>query len=173
MAPVALIPNGIYQIQNGQYPDSLATYLAPEPGAPILGYPRFSPPEQKQEWKVTNQGDGGNQVTIESVSAPGSFATVAGFFDGAPLFAKAPTVWTVVKVDGGKYYLQSPDGKFVWQLPGGAPYTEVLLCILPLPGARIPLTLIHKSLVHYLKTIQDKYQWLIERGEGKVMIGYM
>ena len=95
MAPVPLIPNGIYQIQNDQYSGNLVTYLAPQPGGPILGYTQISPPDVKQEvravicrglyspvqqWLITNEGDGGNQVTIESVSTPGSFATAAGFF---------------------------------------------------------------------------------------------
>ncbi|KAF8126303.1 hypothetical protein EV363DRAFT_1453028 [Boletus edulis] len=113
MAP--FIPDGVYVIRNVGSGDVVCLKNG-APGGPIVGCqdgPGY-PCERWNLWRIKNIGGGGNQVTIESVCVPGSFANADESQD-APLFgAPARTIWTIVKVDRG-YYLQSPDADFVWQ----------------------------------------------------------
>ncbi|KAF8439716.1 hypothetical protein L210DRAFT_3645725 [Boletus edulis BED1] len=120
MAP--FIPDGVYVILN--FASNVIVCLKNGvPGGPIVGCRDSS--GTCQQWKIKNIGGGGNQITIESVCAPGSFVN-ADQLQGSPLFgAPEQTIWTVVKVDRG-YYLQSPDAGFVWQFDSeGAPIVLV------------------------------------------------
>ncbi|KAG6377939.1 hypothetical protein JVT61DRAFT_14732 [Boletus reticuloceps] len=112
------IPDGVYVIRNVGSNDVVCLENG-IPGAPIVGRmdgPGY-PCERLNLWRIKNIGEGGNQVTIESMCILGSFAN-ANEFQDAPLFsAPARTIWTIVKVDRG-YYLQSPDADFVWQFNG-------------------------------------------------------
>ncbi|KAF8428485.1 hypothetical protein L210DRAFT_947871 [Boletus edulis BED1] len=96
MAP--FIPDGVYVILN--FASNVIVCLKNGvPGGPIVGCRDSS--GTCQQWKIKNIGGGGNQITIESVCAPGSFVN-ADQLQGSPLFgAPEQTIWTVVKVDRG------------------------------------------------------------------------
>ncbi|KAI9567955.1 hypothetical protein HD554DRAFT_2039333 [Boletus coccyginus] len=132
MAPQALIPDGVWKIRSVAFPGYIADLIDGIPGGPICAYTDSSS-NTNDKWKITNHGDGGNQVTIESYSVGGNFATVVPpFYPGSSLVAFQPsTLWTVVNVGGGKYYFQSPDGQYVWQLPRGEDREKVLNFSIP------------------------------------------
>ncbi|KAG6377937.1 hypothetical protein JVT61DRAFT_14729 [Boletus reticuloceps] len=110
------VPDGVYKIRNVQYSRVVVDLINGVRGGPIMGY--IDRPSQCQ------RQDGGNEITIESVSTPGNFASAR---QGTELVGSDNiTVWTVVKVDVG-YYLQSPGAQYVWQLASDGDYAPMEL----------------------------------------------
>ncbi|KAF8554075.1 hypothetical protein OG21DRAFT_1509400 [Imleria badia] len=113
MSPVPLIPNGVYKIWGGPYVANLSNGT---PSGNIVAGENVETSWIK--WRIQNRGDGGNQVTIENILLPGIFAYVEQENTGAPLVGSPrPTLWTLVKLDEGTFYIQTEDGQNVWELP--------------------------------------------------------
>ncbi|KAF8546031.1 hypothetical protein OG21DRAFT_1518389 [Imleria badia] len=85
-------------------------------------------PSDNLKWKIINRGGGGNQVAIENVLHPGAFANVPNEEVGAPLVgSNKDRLWTLVKVDHGKFAIQTEDGRYVWDLPQGKVNETIVL----------------------------------------------
>jgi len=125
MAP--FIPDSIYKIRNVEFSREVAGLVQGVTEGPVLGFVD-RPGNINTWWRIRNVGGGGNEITIESVSASGSFASAVQSPGAELLGSPDPTVWTVVKleVDRG-YYLQSPDAQFVWQLTRDGDYAPIVL----------------------------------------------
>ncbi|KAI9455883.1 hypothetical protein HD554DRAFT_2178305 [Boletus coccyginus] len=119
------IENGIYKIQNVKFSNYVADFTDGPPG-PIYVWEKH-PDNRNDRWCIRNVGDS-NQVTIESVSYSGNYATVQS---GSSLVGnKQPTVWSLVQLgptNTGPFYIQTPNGQLVWQLPKGANRQEIFL----------------------------------------------
>ncbi|KAF8548795.1 hypothetical protein OG21DRAFT_1500809 [Imleria badia] len=127
MSPGPLIPNGVYKIRNSQFSTHVADLSDGNPLGKIVAWEDVET-SSWDKWRVQNHGAGGNQVTIENVLVPGSFAYVQQKDAGAPLVgSRSPTLWTVVKLDQGKFYIQTEDGQLVWELPKGIDCEEIVL----------------------------------------------
>ncbi|KAI9570803.1 hypothetical protein HD554DRAFT_2081328 [Boletus coccyginus] len=120
-----VVPDGVYKIFNVQYPTQVADLVNGGPG-PIDG--RTDRDAYNDKWKVKNtyQGVDSNEITIESVTSPGTYAytdqaQVRALGGGGPLIGSSlpATKWTVVKnsAEPGKYRIQSPNSVYIWQLP--------------------------------------------------------
>ncbi|KAF8439769.1 hypothetical protein L210DRAFT_3504220 [Boletus edulis BED1] len=123
MAP--FVPDGVYKIRNVEFSRSVAGMIGRTMMGPILGFTDSQGPNGL--WRIKNVGGGGNEIIIESMFPPGTFASADQFPGGRLIASPNLTVWTVVKQDRG-YYLQSPNAEFVWQLTrdgDGAPIVLV------------------------------------------------
>ncbi|KAF8439715.1 hypothetical protein L210DRAFT_3630670 [Boletus edulis BED1] len=117
------VPDGVYKIHNVQYSSLVVDLINGVKGGPIMGY-IDRPSNVNDKWCIKNVGDGGNEITIESVSTPGNFASAR---EGTQLVGSDDTtVWTVVKVDVG-YYLQSSGAQYVWKLTRDGDYAPMEL----------------------------------------------
>ncbi|KAN0080389.1 hypothetical protein V8E55_009955 [Tylopilus felleus] len=139
MAP--LIPNGAYKIRNGEFHTFVAALRHGNPHGPIVAQTAH-PSNKHDKFRIRNVGSGGNQVLVENLSRPGSYVS-ADQFEGASLIGSNDhLIWTIVNVGGGMHYLQSPDGRLVWELPRGVEYEHIML-------------------VHH--TGEEKTKWMFER----------
>ncbi|KAF8428476.1 hypothetical protein L210DRAFT_3652374 [Boletus edulis BED1] len=120
------VPNGLYKIRNVEFSRDVAGFTegARGPG-PILGF-IDRPGKINTLWRIKNVGGGGNEIIIESISAPGNFASAAQFANARLFGTPDQTVWTVVKEDSG-FYLQSPNAEFVWQLTRDGDLAQIVL----------------------------------------------
>ena len=87
MVPTPLIPNGVYKIRNGQSTKLAADLLRGDPYGLIIAAEDRPPYQFNQvrvirnggrysllrQWRITNEGNGGNQVTIQN-EITGTFA---------------------------------------------------------------------------------------------------
>ncbi|KAG6377943.1 hypothetical protein JVT61DRAFT_14736 [Boletus reticuloceps] len=124
---MSLIENGIYRIRNGEFPRFVADLVNGVPHGPISAHTEESD-NVNDQWRVINVGDGGNQIMLENMAAPGSFALSAQFPDNNLFGSHVQMEWTVVKADYG-YYLQTPNGQCVWELPEGADYVQIMVAL--------------------------------------------
>jgi len=96
------IADGTYRIRNVQYPTSSINLTRGLPYAAINNWP--NPDSANQQWIVKNIGN--NQITLESASARGYYASVYNFSRAAPLFGSPnPTYFTVQQASTGTYRL--------------------------------------------------------------------
>ncbi|KAG6377940.1 hypothetical protein JVT61DRAFT_14733 [Boletus reticuloceps] len=109
------VPNGVYKIRNVEFSGDVAGLVGGVSIGTLVGFIDRRPSNPNTLWRIVNVGGGGNEITIESVSAPGSFASADQYPDALVAGSGDQTVWTVVKEDRG-YYLQSPNAQLVWQL---------------------------------------------------------
>ncbi|KAI9570805.1 hypothetical protein HD554DRAFT_2169944 [Boletus coccyginus] len=113
-----VVPDGTYKIFNVQFSTQVADLVTGGPG-PIDGITDQNAHNDKWKVKNTYQGTDSNEITIESVKSPGTYA-YADQAQGAPVFGSSNAIkWTVVRneAEPGKYRIQSPNSVYIWQLP--------------------------------------------------------
>ncbi|KAF8126302.1 hypothetical protein EV363DRAFT_1268573 [Boletus edulis] len=119
------VPNGVYKIRNVEFSHEVAGLVGGVSIGTLVGF--IDPPGNPSTlWRIKNVGGGGDEITIESVSSPGSFASAVQYPDELIAGSGDQTVWTVVKEDRG-YYLQSPNGELVWQLTRNGKCAPIVL----------------------------------------------
>ncbi|KAH0834223.1 hypothetical protein J3R83DRAFT_11536 [Lanmaoa asiatica] len=125
MAAPPIIPDGVYKFLNVEFPIFAADLIHGNPLGTVSGYTN-NDASRNNKWKIVNIGSTGNEITIESVAAPGYFAYAFTKLSGDPITGFSdPMVWNVDQVAENQYQFQT--GKLVWELPGGYDYLTILL----------------------------------------------